>query len=646
MSVISEKLPILKNPLTGFFVIVLCASTLVNAWVFQEEVELPKAMAWFIGLGILLLIVGLSRSARLWVTSKFFVLVSGLYLVGLFLSLLLSLDKLNSIFGVYPRYTNSVIFCLSWLILIALFGLFDSKDKLSIVRVVAFLSGLISLWGVAQIFGFGYYGGVYEGVRAAVPSFLGNPNFASMFVVTSIPLVIWLMSKNYSTKVFYYYFGVLALNLVGLMVFNSRGALLALAVAMVFSIGSLIYNKSYKVLAWVMLLFVSGIIAIWSFYTVTRVNIISTQLVSTDQSTTNRWLVWEVAFDEIITHPIAGSGLGNFFLVFRSSTHPAFTNTEWFDDAHNVMLHIFASAGVPFGSAILLLMGGAVFVSFRKQLLQQDLLAGAIGISIITWLVVGSFTPVTLPNWILLGVLIGIGLGYGAQGINFSLGFKSKVALTLVGLVFVVVGICFLLSEVFLWRSTLAQNRNEYALSEKLGNLSVKFFPYNLNATLNVQKALIEQGKYEQVDKHFTRFQQLHPLSSGIYQSMADYYVQMYQKTQNEVYKTKAIAAITSMIGYNSNYEPLLRVATLNLMQLEEFELATGYAKKALVYDGENYNGWMFLAQAEYQLDNKADTIFALEKAFQINPSRRFKEVLDSMRQSQSIKSVPFPYDL
>lgn len=646
MSVISEKFPILKNQLAGFFVLVLCAATLVNAWVFQEEVELPKTIAWYLGIGLMLLFFIFTKHRRVLITSKLFLLVSGSFILSLILSSLFSMDRINSLFGVFPRYTNSVIFFVSWLVLIAILGVFERQEKYSFAKVLVFLAGLISLWGIIQTFGLGYYGGLHEGVRTAIPSFLGNPNFASMFVVTTVPLQIWLLHKHVRSKSFMYYFSLLAVNLVGLMVFNSRGALLALVAAVALSWGLLLYRKSYKTF-WITLAVAAlAVAAIGSFYSVTRVNTLAPELASTDQSTSNRWLVWEIAFDAVIDRPLTGSGVGNYFLLFRSSTNSALTNTEWFDDAHNVVLHIFSSAGIPFGLCWLLLIGAAAYLSFRRLVREKDAFAGAVGSSILVWLVVGSFTPVTLPNWILLGVLVGIGWGYADPARAYILSRKSKFLVGALAAVFLLVGSSYLLSEIFLWRSSMALQAEQYAKAERYGRNAIRFFPYNLNAVLNMQKALIEQGKYELVDSNFKAFQEFHPLSSGVYQSMADYYVQMYQKTGSAVYKAKGMGAVYSMLGYNGNYEPILRVASLDMLRLGETEKARYYARRAVVYDSSNYNGWMFLANAEYQLGDKNKTIFALEKAFAIQPSRRFKELLDDMKAADNIKSVYLPYDL
>ncbi|QQS22795.1 O-antigen ligase family protein [bacterium] len=646
MSVIVERFPILKNPASGFLVLVLAITSLATVGAFQEGVELPKLIVWLTGLGTLLFILVFSKPQRVLKLPKWLGYLSVPFFIFLVLGPIFSLDPINSIFGTYPRFINSAIFFLTWWVFIIVLGFYSVKEKYGMLQVLVLMSGLIGLWGIIQSFGFGYYGGLYEGVRSAIPSFLGNPNFSSMFVVVTIPVQVWLLSNSKNRSALIYYFAIFAISLVSLMIFNSRGAMLGLAAAMISGILILIYSKKFKWAIFVGSIFVLSAASYWTYYQITRVEVPTVETSTSDRSIGSRWLIWEIAANEIAAHPLFGHGFGNYFLAFRASQHPALTSTEWFDDAHSVILQQASSAGLPLTLSMLAIIGAAALASLKRWFVARDAAAGAVAASIAIWLLVGSFTPVSLPNWILLAVLTATGLSYISGVWSIGLKFWLKSILIMLGIGFIVFGGSMLASELMLRQSGIYLNAKDYSAAELMAKKSVSFYPYNMNARLSVLKAQLEQGKHDLVEAGLEQLQDQHPSSAGVYQSVADYYIQMYQKVNNDNYRTKAVAATQNMIAHNGNYEPTLRVAVINMIRTSEFQKANEYARRAIVFDDGNYNTWLFLAQTEFYLQDREGTLHALAEAFKINPHRRLKGVIDSIKQAPDLNQINFPNDL
>lgn len=644
MAILENRFPILKDPVSGLLVLILILSTVLNAWIFQEWIELPKLITWFIGFGLVLLVLIINkRRTTLEYSSSIFwvsIAIGAIFL----LSPVFSLDAINSIVGVYPRYTQSVIFFISWLLFLHVFGVFSKEEKLKFAKLMVFLGTIISLYGIIQNFGIGYYGGVYQGVRIGMPSFLGNPNFSAMFVVATIPLHIWFLMTAESRKLLWFYFVSIGISIVGLILFNSRGAFLGLIFAMLSTLVAAGILKKYKSAVYILAAFAISIALSLAFYSTTRINVPAKEAATSNQTAEVRLIVWDLAFTEIKTSPLFGTGIGNFFIAFRANTNPALTNLEWFDDAHNVMLQIYASAGVPIGTLLLVLMGLVLYWCIKSGLQNKDGLPLVIAISIVTWLIVGSFTPVGLPSWLLLAVLLGNGIGYSPKLKTCSLDSKTRGALLVLGAIFTLIGIMALGSELALTKSGKEHNEKNYSVSEKYSRLSLAFNPFNSNAKLSLIRALSDQEKYSEADSEIIKFYSQHPQSSGVYRSASEYYVEFYQKTKDVQYKEKAEVVIQKMLDNNNNYVEPLTSAISSLIKLGEDEKADALGNRAVVLDSKSYNSWVLLAQAQYNLNNKQGMILSLEKAFEVYPVRSAKFYLDTMKAAENIQEVPFPY--
>lgn len=644
MSIIENRFPILKDPTSGLVVLVLTLSTILNAWIFQEWIELPKLIAWLIGFGLILIVLVLSQKRLSFQYSKAAV-GTLLVLAGiLILNPFFSLDAINSLVGVYPRYTNSILFFISWIIFIISLGFFTRVEKINFAKLLAFLGFVIALWGVFQNFGVGYYGGLYEGVRAAVPSFLGNPNFSAMFVVVTIPLQIWFLFSSESKKSAYYYFVTVGVSVLGLILFNSRGAFLAMVFA-IFGSGLVAFLlKKYKVGLLIFLALGISLLGTFFYYNSTRVNVPAGEAVVSAQTADDRLLVWDLAFSEIKNSPLVGSGVGNFFLAFRANTNPALANHEWFDDAHNVLLQFFASTGIPAGIVFLIFIGLIVYWCIKDFLINKEGYPLIIVTAIITWFIVGSFTPVGLPNWLLLAVLIGNGLTFAPKMNTCNLTGKFKALFLTFGCLFLLVGLFALGSELALWRSGIAYEAKQYHQSEVLSKISSYTNPFNSNARLSVIRSLVDQEKYVEADMEIQKFINQHSRSSGVYRSATDYYVEMYQKTKDESYKNKAESSIQNMLANNNNYVEPLTSAAANLIKLGEWKKSEALTRRAVVLDANSYNSWVLLAQAQYNLNNKQGMLFSLENSFRAYPFHPTIFYLNTMEAATNIQSVPFPY--
>jgi hypothetical protein len=122
------------------------------------------------------------------------------------LSTFFSVDVNNSIFGLQGRFTSSIFFSALWGAWI--FVLVSSLDKekiLFLFKSLTVVGLLIAVYGIVQQQGIAYYEGLNPQVRSLAPSFLGNPNFSSMYLSGVLPLsaMAAYLSKTRTSRYFY-----------------------------------------------------------------------------------------------------------------------------------------------------------------------------------------------------------------------------------------------------------------------------------------------------------------------------------------------------------------------------------------------------------------------------------------------------------
>src|SRR4029079_17946564 len=120
-----------------------------------------------------------------------------------------------------------------------------------------------------------------------------------------------------------------------------------------------------------------------------------------------RFYVWDVARQAILNHPLLGVGPGNFSIFFQSHRTSLFADQNGvFDDAHNLFLQLLASNGIPFGILFVILLVVSIVFGFKKIKKDRDPTTVALVVSLISWCLMASFTPVPSANFLLLAVIV------------------------------------------------------------------------------------------------------------------------------------------------------------------------------------------------------------------------------------------------
>ncbi len=646
MSIISQKFPIISDTVNGLTVLMVSMVVILQFWFFQESVELPKLIVWYILTGIILVIIAIRYKDWKINLPKPIIIMLLVWLGLITLSTIFSLDTQNSFFGIYPRYTSSWVFFISWLVFILVLAVQNKRIMESLIRLSALLGVLMAVWGILQFYGIGFYAGQSEVVRTLIPSFLGNPSFSSMFIVASLPLLLWYKGMNGKIWTKYVYIISIALVFLSLIYFNSRGAIVAVASSLLIYVAlnafkAKKFNNKILALGLIVFMAVAG-----AFYYQTRVDIGGKESGYAQQASSSRLILWDLTVSQIGQMPLFGTGFGNFFLAFRENTHPIFSSSEWFDDAHNFVLQFYTTTGVLAGTVFMLLLAYTFFTLFKSYLNREDYhLQVALMSALLAWCVAGFFTPVPLANWMLLAILL---MASWRLTSEHSIVIQPKVyyraAGIILGLLVCTIGISIMSSEIFLRIAKESETQSQSEKAYKYSSLALKANPFNTDSYIVKINSELQLGNIDKVDQELARFIAKHPKSSGIYQLAADFNMRLYVKTGDEEYRQRTFGNIENMLKFNSNYASVYRTSALLSFYLNDVDKSMTYINRSLVLDINSYNSWILKSKINYDSNNKDQMLYALKRANAIAPRVNVGNAIKSMQKTDDYKLVPFPY--
>lgn len=609
---------------------------------FFEGYEFVKLSIWYFGIGIFVLFIILRRQIKPIKYDTRLLLLSIILVLCLIISTVFSVDLYNSLFGFYPRYVYSFIFFITWLFLINYIAVEDDDVKKFFIDLMLVIGLLIGCFAIFQYFGFAHYGGTKEPVRAIIGSFLGNPNFAAMFVVTLVPLSFYkLFSTQNGLRKLYYFTCVILLHL-SLVLFNSRGAIIALVISSLLIILFTLFTKQLLRSVFVMLFLCVFTALFFLFFQVSRINIPSTEAEKSNQNISNRILVWSESLDKAIERPFTGYGLGNFFVSFRENNQPAFANTEWFDDAHNFLINWLVNNGIPSTIALTVFLGFVIFTGIKAFRLTNDFRYIYLIAAIVSWLIAASFNPVSSSNWLLLGVLIACCWGIGTkQKLNIK---NVKFIVTPFSIGLIVFALSMLISESLQLLGNNAYTFKNAALATKYYKASIIINPLNSNSRLAYANIMMEDLKIEEFNKQIKIYLDQHPYSSGLYGSAAQLYTNLYLKTSELDYKFKSFELFNKSIKLHNNFALLYSNAAQAALFMNDSELLRYYSIHAIVLNSESYAPWMYLAYFYYQNNDKDAMIYCLNRANKILPRQEIKQFISKVEIVDKVSELDFQF--
>jgi len=440
------------------------------------------------------------KSAIRWL--KKYILFPTIFIIGLGLTILPSINITQSFFGSYDRQAGylSFLFYFLWFVLLVFNvrtvdnRIFRSggedkiEDKIKRIIVVATFSGfLVAIYGILQILGIDFLSWPEDPLltKRTISSF-GQPNFLASWLLLVIPLSAYLIYENKKFLLRFLYSFILLIQLVCLFFTASRGGLVALGLTAILFIFYLLFfvkiKSVYKLGAGFGLLFVL-VAGLWSSNYIFPGRF-SGLLDLRGGSLAARVNFYQAAADAIVKKPVFGYGLENSGEVFIKYYEP-----DWgvygdvsatTDKAHNLVLDIILASG--FVGLVLFTIFYYYFFRLAKENIGQHKMANlslalALGAAAYLFSLLFSFTIVTgeIYFWLFLALLAVINVtGKGPSLSAIESIIKSKLdpitAGTIKWLIFFLVFICVSWGINFEFRNLTADHYFDklyYALNQE-----------------------------------------------------------------------------------------------------------------------------------------------------------------------------------
>lgn len=631
------RLPYRDDKLFGLIFVSLFLVPLFFIPLLQDAFDFPRLTLLAIFIGSLLLVLARNFNNQPRIS---FALMSSLvaFLILNITATAHSQIVLNSILGYHQRHSNSLLFVLLWTIFVFLICYVNTQEKLLTLSKVFVWSGiLVAGLGILHSFSIGYYTGFNPGPRPITPGFIGNQNFSAMFLVGVIPFLLPLSvkAKKNLHKILYAVVGFLMIW--ALMVFASRGSIIAILGAGLVGITLLLIRKfSWRVNLGVLLALVLTIVLAIFFYSSSRIAGVDTSLdLSTDQNTQSRLVIWTDTVDLIKMHPWTGVGQGNFYSAINGLGDPALVGTERFNDAHNIFLNIATTTGIPALVTFLGIMAVALYYAFKNFWKDKSLMGWAIFVAIVAVLISASFNPVSVSSWVMLAFLLAssqfaIRPKPVLAFVDYS--WYKKTFLIFGGTVFIIMGIALLSSEFVSKFGIDSYRAGQYETSIQYGKYARLLNPFNSYPNVYIAASMIRlQQDPRAVREKINVVVNGYENSATNLQWAAILSLMLHNYSADEQDLKSLYSYLDKQQQAEPNYGPSLINAGFYAYKAHNFELATKYLNHALAADRQNKYSYGYLLLAEVQLEQgQLDLMYkSLQRAYEISPNPGFKTLFD-----------------
>jgi O-antigen ligase len=578
--------------------------------------------------------------------SKLFLASLVLFALWAVVAVIFSPDKFNSVFGFYYRFSNSLLFYGLLVILILLLCLMRKLEYFVVLlKVLVFDGFAVAVLALLQSQGFAYYEGLSAPAILRAPSLLGNPIFSSMFLVSLLPFAIYFFyrAKNFSGKI--YYGLATVFSVLALIVLASRGAWVALlACFMAIMILGLMYLRSKKMLAFVLLGFLAISLMAFSFLSVYQLQSGRLNLSFVEENISTRFYAWDMARQAIARFPFAGVGLGNFQQFFEQNRGKVLSGaSQIFDDPHNLYLQLAATGGWPLLIFFLVLLAVPLALGIKAFKKDNDYFALAGVGSAVAFGTAAAFTPVAIPCFLVLAVVLVSLLVAKGEVKSFALPSKFFVwPLAMAAAFLLYCGIALIAAEHLFYQASTAYAWHDYQKAGRLSAWALKLNPTDqLYYLYNNASRILSSPQDPAIFKQQQTLLSLHPTAANTYSMLATLDFLSFLTTRQASFFERAVNEMNHALAIDPYFSArYLRLGYFYLFG-GRLDLARAATEAGLSLDKQWLPGWLQLAKIYQIQGEKPQTLFSLEQAYKLRPDlRELKELLAAAKAAPDIRSV------
>jgi O-antigen ligase len=389
--------------------------------------DLPKlTILWVLGVIALALWVIWSAERRVWPPRFRLAYATAAFLAAFALATVFSRSPLLSLIGIHERYGGLIPLLLYAVIMVLIAGFYwetpgDLKD---VARAVAAGAAVLAAYILIQKAGLDWIPWATRG--GGRPSFfsgsMGNSNYAGAFLGLSIPFVAYAFVAAATTVARVALAAVAGVSLLALWYTQTRGGLLAAAVALIV----MAFTNRNRLRLWLKMVVVLGIVAVLGALAVFvfwrpesgRLPAPLAKVVLFRSQTVNfRFYYWGAAGNAFLHHPILGTGPETFYASYPRyrPAKDAGNQAGFVDKPHSIYFEYAANTGALGLGAYLALVGLAGWYGYRRARRLEGperlLLTAFLG-SLAGYLAQGAVSidvpPLAAMGWVALGGIAAI----------------------------------------------------------------------------------------------------------------------------------------------------------------------------------------------------------------------------------------------
>lgn len=637
------RIPFQKDRVFGLLLFLFSFLPLIFITVIDEGFETPKMTLFLIVFGVIVTYIWFKR-VSLYHLPKYIQLVFLVFAGSVIVSTIFSLDFRNSLFGLMGRPTGSAIFLLSWVLIIyVLISNLTKAKLLALARAVVLTGLLIAVYSVLQQEGIGYYDGINGGLRSLAPSFLGNPNFNSMYLAMVIPVALYFFNiSKRLPQLGYYTFSILIMIWATAQTV-SRAGILAMLVSLAVIVIVLGLRRKFNRLFFASLaaVFIASVMSYFALNTY-RPDSIAQSVQFQEINLQSRLVVWDMALDVMERRPVVGTGLSNFFIEFNKFGWSPFSYGERFDDTHNIFLQLGVGGGIPLVATLSILLGIVYYLGWKQS--REDELS-VVWLSVITaFIFAGSLGPVVIACWLVLALAVAAVL-VKTSGAAITLPTNFRFLTVIVGPLLITMGLVLISTYIFLHFSKQAYERGDYQESLKFAKLGQFWEAANSRVSYYHLRSMLKlQFPTQETEAELLKGVARKPNAAATYVSGAQIYYQLWKQSGDSQYLSKMDEMVAEAIKREPNYANSYAKFAYLYFSAGNLEKALELQRLSLSYSRNQFFSWVLLSKIYYDLNRRDQFLYAYEVASAKNQeSFLIKGTLRAFRDAPDIQSIPFP---
>ena len=213
-----------------------------------------------------------------------------------------------------------------------------------------------------------------------IGSTLGNAGYYSSYALMSLFLSVYLWFASGLNKARWYYFAVMAVNLIAVILTGTRGALIGLGVAIIYYVFIILKKRLYKDAAQKIFFYISVIAVLLGIFLIIlgqtsyiKNNRYLSRFADFNLRTTTaqtRFQAWQYGWQGFKENWLLGVGPENYNIVYDAKFQPIMYSLSkgeiWFERAHNKLIDQAVMTGI-LGLALYLLIYAFLFVCLNKS---------------------------------------------------------------------------------------------------------------------------------------------------------------------------------------------------------------------------------------------------------------------------------------